>query len=51
MGDRLLGRRFRTYLKSNRVKTAGNTPVDSRTIFFRQLYGHRKRDWMVYVNM
>ena len=48
MGDRVLGRSFCAFLKSNRVKTAGNTPVDSHTNFFRQLMDiERETGWCI----
>ena len=51
LGDRVLGSAYCTYLKSARVRPTGNIqkPVGNDKQFFRQAYGHRNREWTMYL--
>ena len=49
--DRVLGSAYCIYLKSARVRPTGNIqkPVGNDKQFFRQAYGHRNREWTMYL--
>ena len=51
LGDRVLGSAYCTYLISVRVRPTGNIPkpVGNDKQFFRQAYGHRNREWTMYL--
>ena len=49
MGDRKLGRKFCTYLKSKSSGKYSNRPGTTDNHFFRDVYSHRKRDWITYL--